>query len=91
MSDLIIKAVLIFGTFAFLWWLDNKKTNKIQTLKQQLGESRERELAPVDSGIKELDGFCEKYNKGEMDLCDLVCRIWNTALTLNNPTGESDE
>ena len=33
--------------------------------------------APTDSGIPELDEFCEKYNKGDFDLWTLIGRIWN--------------
>lgn len=41
--------------------------------------------APVDNEIPELDSLCAKYNNGEIDLCALVCRIWNTASTQGVP------
>jgi len=36
--------------------------------------------APVDNGIPELDNLCGKFNRGEIDLSQLVCAVWNTAL-----------
>lgn len=44
--------------------------------EQEISELRN---APTDNGIKELDALCEKFNKGEINTCTLVCDIWNKA------------
>lgn len=36
--------------------------------------------APTNNGIKELDGLCEKYNNGKLNISQLVCSIWNVAI-----------
>lgn len=36
-----------------------------------------REIAPTDSGIEELDSLCRRYNSRQIDLCSLVCGLWN--------------
>lgn len=36
--------------------------------------------APVDNGIPDLDSICDRYNKGEINISQLVCTIWNQAL-----------
>jgi hypothetical protein len=41
-----------------------------------------KELAPTDNGVKEADFWCKKYNDGEIDLNELVCNLWNTALAI---------
>jgi len=38
--------------------------------------------APTDNGIVQLDGLCKKYNDGEINICELVCRVWNGAVAL---------
>lgn len=35
--------------------------------------------APTDSGINALDSICSKYNRGEIDISQLVCTVWNVA------------
>ncbi len=36
--------------------------------------------APTDNGIEKLDSICNRYNDGDIDICQLVCTVWNTAL-----------
>jgi len=38
--------------------------------------------APTNNGIPDLDAICERYNKGEIDINQLVCTVWNKALSL---------
>ena len=35
--------------------------------------------APIDNGIPALDNLCGKFNRGEINLSQLVCSIWNVA------------
>ncbi|MFB5646025.1 MAG: hypothetical protein ACE5R3_05435 [Nitrosopumilaceae archaeon] len=48
---------------------------------------KNRSVAPVDNGIKELDLICQKFNNKEINLNQLVCKIWNTALTIGQDEG----
>ncbi len=50
-----------------------------QDAQNEIAELRK---APTDSGVLELDLLCKKFNDGEIDLCALVCDLWNTALAL---------
>ncbi len=45
-------------------------------------EIAELRKAPTDSGVLESDLICKKFNDGEIDLCALVCNLWNTAIGL---------
>ncbi len=42
-----------------------------------------KDMAPMDNGIPELDALCEQYNAGKINLNALVCRIWNKALGIH--------
>ncbi len=58
--------------------------DNVDALEAEIAELRK---APTDSGVLESDLLCKKFNDGEIDLCALVCRLWNTALALE----KSDE
>lgn len=44
--------------------------------------TRTRDPAPTNNGIEELDSICQKYNDGKIDVGQLVCTVWNTALAV---------
>ena len=50
---------------------------QIDELEKENAELQARVAAPEDSGIEELDALCAMYNRKEIDITDLVCRIWN--------------
>ena len=33
--------------------------------------------APTDNGIDELDDLCGQFNRGEINLSQLICTVWN--------------
>jgi len=38
--------------------------------------------APTDNGIEQLDRVCKRYNDGDINISQLVCTIWNEAISL---------
>lgn len=54
---------------------------QIERLESEVEELRG---APEDNGIEELDSICQRFNKGEIGLSQLVCTIWNVASLKNH-------
>ena len=38
--------------------------------------------APTDNRIEKLDRVCQRYNNGEINISQLVCTIWNEAVSV---------
>ena len=57
---------------------NNKETRTTQP-SEEVGcsELLAEDSAPVDNGIEFLDSICAKFNSGEINVCSLVCDIWN--------------
>lgn len=48
---------------------------------------QQRQVAPTDNGIEELDEICESFNAGKINLTQLVCTAWNKALKADKARG----
>ena len=55
--------------------------DKIEEQQNQITKLEKVSQAPTDNGIEFLDAICERYNKGEINISQLVCDVWNKALT----------